>query len=141
MLRPSRDWRESITLSSRDPHFGQRIVSEHSVSHNNLWRQCANNNRTTPLPTKGNLVPYEDRPLACPAVIDRRCRNLNRLQAGGPSSYVPSPQFQIKTRPKSCARGTMCSYAAAALGAAIFFFGLAFFSSNSKPTFPFSNFR
>src|SRR5437588_11233166 len=41
MLRPSRDWRESITLSSRDPHFGQRIVSEHSVSHNNLWRQCA----------------------------------------------------------------------------------------------------
>src|SRR6478735_9180147 len=41
MLRPSRDWRESITLSSRDPHFGQRIVSEHSVSHNKLWRQCA----------------------------------------------------------------------------------------------------
>src|SRR5438477_3097319 len=40
MLRPSRDWRESITLSSREPHFGQRIVSEHSVSHNNLWRQC-----------------------------------------------------------------------------------------------------
>src|SRR6478736_5415898 len=40
MLRPSRDWRESITLSSRDPHFGQRIVSEHSVSHNKLWRQC-----------------------------------------------------------------------------------------------------
>ena len=41
MLRPSRDWRESITLSSRDPHFGQRIVSEDSVSHNNLWRQRA----------------------------------------------------------------------------------------------------
>src|SRR4029453_19318491 len=40
MLRPSRDWRESMTLSSRDPHFGQRIVSEHSLSHNRLWRQC-----------------------------------------------------------------------------------------------------
>src|SRR5205085_5347349 len=39
MLRPSRDWRESMTLSSRDPHFGQRIVSEHSLSHNPLWRQ------------------------------------------------------------------------------------------------------
>src|SRR5438046_4077652 len=60
MLRPSRDWRESITLSSRDPHFGQRIVSEHSVSHNKLWRQCARSiflrfasakgTRPTPLP-------------------------------------------------------------------------------------------
>src|SRR6266576_1590840 len=40
MLRPSRDWRESMTLSSRDPHFGQRIVSEHSLSHNRLWSQC-----------------------------------------------------------------------------------------------------
>src|SRR5450432_2023150 len=26
MLELSRDWRESITLSSRDPHLGQRIV-------------------------------------------------------------------------------------------------------------------
>src|SRR5213080_2443780 len=57
MLRPSRDWRESITLSSRDPHFGQRIVSEHSVSHNNLWRQCTNNNRTTPLPAREDFAP------------------------------------------------------------------------------------
>src|SRR5207248_10897180 len=48
--------------SSRDPHFGQRIVSEHSVSHNNLWRQCTNNNRTTPLPAREDFVPYENRP-------------------------------------------------------------------------------
>ncbi len=33
------------------------------------------------------------------------------------------------------------SYAAAALGGAIFFFDFGFLSSNSKPTFPFSNFR
>src|SRR5436190_24160317 len=64
MLRPSRDWRESITLSSRDPHFGQRIVSEHSVSHNNLWRQCGMTIARIPHPTKGNFVPDEDRPRA-----------------------------------------------------------------------------
>ncbi len=33
------------------------------------------------------------------------------------------------------------NYAAAALGAAIFFFDFGFLSSNSKPIFPFSNFR
>src|SRR5207237_2675079 len=59
MLRPSRDWRESITLSSRDPHFGQRIVSEHSVSHNNLWRQCA---RSTFLRFQGRDAPREPAP-------------------------------------------------------------------------------
>ena len=39
-----RDWRESMTLSSRDPHFGQRIVSEHSVSH-----KCCGVNARDPL--------------------------------------------------------------------------------------------
>ena len=33
------------------------------------------------------------------------------------------------------------NYAAAAFGAAIFFFDFGFFSSNSKPIFPFSSFR
>jgi len=33
------------------------------------------------------------------------------------------------------------SYAAAAFGPGIFFFDFGFFSSNSKPTFPFSNFK
>src|SRR5262249_15166395 len=39
MPRPSRDSRESMPLSSRDQHFGQRIVSEQSLSHNPLWSQ------------------------------------------------------------------------------------------------------
>src|SRR5882757_9570340 len=101
MLRPSRDWRESITLSSRDPHFGQRIVSEHSVSHNKLWRQCV------------------------------RSTFLRFASAKGDAPHAPTP-----CNPKSGS-----SYAAAALGAATFFLGFGFFSSNSKPTFPFSNFR
>src|SRR6476660_2313452 len=101
MLRPSRDWRESITLSSRDPHFGQRIVSEHSVSHNKLWRQCARSIFLRFAFAKGT------RPTPLPLATRR---------AGS-------------------------SYAAAALGAATFFLGFVFFSSNSKPTFPFSNFR
>ena len=74
----------------------------------------------------------EDRPLACPAVIDRplqksqQAGSLFSRQAGGPSS---------------CAYGRKRSYAAAAFGAVVFFLGFAFFSSNLKPTFPFSNFR
>ena len=38
-------------------------------------------------------------------------------------------------------RHALSGYAAAALGAAIFFFDFGFFASNSKPTFPFSNFK
>src|SRR6266567_138183 len=39
MLELSRDWRESMTLSSRDPHLGQRIVLNASITHNQLYRQ------------------------------------------------------------------------------------------------------
>ena len=36
----SRDWRESMTLSSRNPHLGQRIVVLRTlVAHYKLWRQ------------------------------------------------------------------------------------------------------
>src|SRR5436309_14943253 len=100
MLRPSRDWRESITLSSRDPHFGQRIVSEHSLAHNKLWRQR-------------------------PRMI-----------------FVHFASDEgTRLSPQSCALGSRRCYAAAAFGALIFFLGLGFFSSNSNPTLPFSNFR
>src|ERR1700746_2166093 len=29
-----------MTLSSRDPHLGQRIVLNASITHNRLYRQC-----------------------------------------------------------------------------------------------------
>src|SRR2546423_460082 len=134
MLRPSRDWRESITLSSRDPHFGQRIVSEDSVSHNNLWRQRA----------KTTIAQFRFRGRRT-SLHSARTRPANRrvLRKTGRRPVLPCSVASISntTRPKSCARGTRFSYAAAALGAAIFFFGFVFFSSNWKPTFPFSNFR
>jgi hypothetical protein len=57
---------------------------------------------------------------------------------------IPQIRFQGRDAPHEPAplqpeSGT--SYAAAALGAATFFLGFAFFSSNSKPTFPFFNFK
>src|SRR5207248_7069141 len=59
MLRPSRDWRESMTLSSRDPHFGQRIVSEHSLSHNPLWRQSFRFRGAATHPERNRRVRHE----------------------------------------------------------------------------------
>src|SRR5438067_10867130 len=38
MLELSRYSRESMTLSSRDPHLGQRIVLDASITHNQLYR-------------------------------------------------------------------------------------------------------
>src|SRR5689334_12749148 len=39
MLELSRDWRESMTLSSRDPHLGQRMVFGDYLPHHLLWSQ------------------------------------------------------------------------------------------------------
>src|SRR5207237_3689106 len=106
MLRPSRDWRESMTLSSRDPHFGQRIVSEHSLSHNPLWRQSFRHRRIV-IPSQSRGIPW---------------RYLKNFMAGS----LDFAQDDVR-------EASSCCYAAAALGAAIFFFDFGFLSSNSKP--------
>src|SRR4029077_19655013 len=98
MLRPSRDWRESMTLSSRDPHFGQRIVSEHSLSHNTLWRQCVR--------------------IAFPHAAFSDGHTLSHRKS---LAETPVTQAYSATPSKGA------NYAAAALGGGIFFFDFGCF--------------
>src|SRR6266699_1578710 len=67
------------------------LWTTHSVGALSITQQLVasmrNDNRTNPHPTKGNFVPDEDRPLACPAVIiDHRYRNPDRPRARLPAS-------------------------------------------------------
>src|SRR5438132_1220293 len=80
------------------------------------------------------------RPEVSPAVIRLPAATARQVDRATETHQARSLFAGQATGPSFCVYGRR-PYAAAAFGVLIFFLGFAFFSSNSKPTFPFSNFR
>src|SRR5260370_22104965 len=72
-----------MTLSSRDPHLGQRIVLNASITHNQLYRQCFRTrnlfNKLSDLITSMifAFAPTHKRPIEIESGLKERLRQQN----------------------------------------------------------------